>query len=625
MDPQSTALAPAISVQAVSQRLGEIDFTLEFVARSEKKKKPFLPIWDEVESNYLVIPYGMAGPNLTHTRGGYGVPMGPNERRRSRLKDPETHQIVETITSQALGLLLGQREYLTAIPANRDDYDKARLVAMLLMAMLKQPGVWRTHYQLVKEAFWMGTAIIEVGWETRSRKQFVRGTKGLQPEDVIYRDRPLQRIVALRDFCPDPSGTSIQEDMMGCAKYFEITAQQALELAEPDEDGNAVYDMADVKEAITLKQTEIAEREKRFKTGERALPDRLLPLQGIEYWGFSPIPASDGMSNRVITLLNGVRVRSRGNSYEDGNIPFKEMVVNPIAGRFYGLGPAEVVRFLQDSADNLLMVLNDAVDLAIRGPLLIGATFGGNPDQLRERMLGDIVNCTDVKQVGLVPTDYNVLQLGALHLLRGKQSMREASGSPDPVQAVGSGEGGGKAKTATEISELVRFASQRVEPMALLIEQDFYPWLGKALHSRAKQFGPPGGFVAALNGETFDVSLEDIDIEADVFFSGTRQSGSKFQRSVQYRAMGDLIGSEKGKMLALLAPEILVRMFRDGADIVDAEDIVEKMIDRALAMQKMELMMGAAKGGSVPQERLQNPEDFGTQAGETEQGGQALA
>jgi hypothetical protein len=283
-----------------------------------------------------------------------------------------------------------------------------------------------------------------------------------------------------------------------------------------------------------------------------------------------------------------------------------------------------VIRFLQDSADNLLMVLNDAVDLAIRGPLLIGAAFGGNPDQLRERALNDIINCTDVKAVGLVPTDYNVLQLGALHLLRGKQTMREASGSPDPVQAVGSGEGGGKAKTATEISELVRFASQRVEPMALLIEQDFYPWLGKTLHSRARQFGPPGGFVATLNGEVFDVSLEDIDIEADVFFSGTRQSGSKFQRSVQYRAMGDLIGSDKGERLALLAPEILIRMFRDGADIVDAEDIVEKMTERALAMKRLELAVGAAGKGTVPAERLQAPEDFGTRAGETEREGSAI-
>jgi len=608
------------------QRLGEVEFVLEFVEKSKRaiNSSGRMEIMQEVMDNYLVVPYGRGAEMFqTYSSGGTATTtrLKRHSSGRSRLKDPETHQIVETITSQALGLLLGQRDYISAIPKSVDSYDRARKIGSLLMSFFEQPGVWTTHYQIFKDAFLFGTSILEIGWETRSRLQYSQGSR--TPQEVIYRDQPLHRSVDIWKFYPDPSGTSIQRDMIGVANEFDITMQEARRLSEPGPDGEpGVYDRADVEQAIRMYKERVQkERGDRFPQVSKEMPDRFQKMCGLEYWGESPIQASDGMSNRVITLLNGVRVRSRGNCYWDGNIPFKEVVINPIAGRFWGLAPAEVIRFLQDSADNMLMVLTDAADLAIRGPLLVGAAFGGNPEQLRDRALNDIINCSDPKMVGTIPVDLNVLQFAAMDLLRRKLSMREASGATNPLQAIS----GPTEKTATETSELVRLASQRVEQMVLLIEKDTYPWIGKTTHSRMRQFIDADTIIATLGEDVLEVPVDDINLDADVRFTGSRHAGSRFQKSVQYRQMAETMGSERGERLSILAPELLVRWFRDGADIVDAEAIVQRFTQRALALKKLEMMSaGGMGGGSVPMEQPEADESFGTAAGETEREGEAV-
>jgi hypothetical protein len=638
-DVVSTVSTPLIVDGDAMKRMEEVEYLLEFIERSDRYRQMFVPIWDEVLANYLVTPYGSAGAGLMWTRSGEArVPYrntGKRKRVRSVLKDPETHQVIETVTAQAIGLLLGGRDYITAVPLGVDDYEKARLLARLIQAVMESPGVWRTHYQLFKDAFLFGTAILKIGWETRARKQFVRGRGGkLKPEDVVYRDRPLQRIVDHYNFYPDPTGTRINEDMVGVAERFQITFREALRLSEPGPNGEPpVYDKAMVDLAIRnrLHQNEKAKKggynrkDERFPNLPKELPRSMEMLDGFDYYGESPVPRSDGMSNRVMTLLNGINVRSRGNQFIDGEKPYVEVAVNPISGRFYGLGVGEVVRFLQDSTDHLLMTMTDASNLAVNSPLLVGGGFGGNPQELQERAPNSLIHVNDVKQVEPVPVDIGVLDFAMRELGRRKMSMREASGATNPLQSIPTSD----RATATEVSELVRLASQRVEHMVLLIERDAYPRIGRMIHARLRQFLPEGGAVATMAGEPFEVPLEAVDIEADIRFTGSRQAGSRFQKAATYRTMAETLGTDAGMQLALLYPEVLVRWFRDGAEITDAEEIIGKATERALAMEKLQVAEGASsagaggRGGSPP-----NPNDeeaFGTESGETEREGEALA
>jgi len=603
-DPQATVLSPLL-VADPTKALEEAEFVMDFVDKSTQLRDKFSVVWDEILDNYLVAPVGTPMSRAFPRIGDPAVADYPfitpnalgSTSRGSRLKDPETHQIVETLTAQALGLLLGGKEYITARALGKDDPEKARLMARLLMAILEQPGVYRTFYQSFKNAFLFGTSILEFGWETRSRNQLVEvpkfdmlgrlAARDLIPEEVMYRNRPLIREVDIYDFYPDPSGTRIQEDMVGVVKRFRITKAEAMRLANA-----GVYDIEDVRQAIAAESSRTG-----GKRGERGgtrkfdhlpddLPNAYGVLTGFEFWGESPIGTADKVSNRVITLLSGLRVRSRINGFVDGNIPFKEVTVNPISGRFYGLSPAEVIRFLQDSADNLLMVFNDAADFAVRGPLLVGHAFNGNPQQLRERKLNDIIECANPDAVKPIPTDLNSLQFAAQEMLRRKITMREATGATDAVQTI---ESKGD-KTATEINETLRLSSSKIEAQVQLVERDDYPWIGRKIHALLRQFSPEGGAIATLGGEFFEVPFEVINVEADIRFVGARQAVSRFQQGLGVREALRIM--QENPLGLIQFGDLYVQLFRDSLHMDNAEEVVARA-QRAVATVFMAQQLGA--------------------------------
>src|SRR5437773_3026711 len=218
-DVQSTVSSPAIiGLRNSIDREGQKRYVLDCVDRSARAREPYVETWNEIWDNYLVVPSGTTRNAAWH--GTSLWPAFPNTRstgiERSVLKDPETHQIVESLAAQSLGLLFSSRDYIQAIPVGADDPEKARLISRLLMAILEQPGFFRTAYQLFKDAFIFGTSIVEIGWETRSRMQYVpqpttdemgyRTGTHLVPSEVLYRQRPLLRQIEHYDSLPDPSG-----------------------------------------------------------------------------------------------------------------------------------------------------------------------------------------------------------------------------------------------------------------------------------------------------------------------------------------------------------------------------------------------------------------------------------
>ena len=148
-EPQSTATVQTERTQTDLQREQEREFLLDFINKSDRLRTPFIPIWDEVRDNYLLsgpstslFPIVGAGSNY------FGIPPR-REIPKSILRDPETHQVVESLAGQAIGLLLGSRDYLAADPIGSDDPEKARFMSRLLMAVLEDTGTFRTIFQLV--------------------------------------------------------------------------------------------------------------------------------------------------------------------------------------------------------------------------------------------------------------------------------------------------------------------------------------------------------------------------------------------------------------------------------------------------------------------------------------------
>lgn len=594
---------------------------MDFIEASDNFKRRYVEIWDEVLANYMVT---FDNARTSYAWNWNSSILGPPNRvpgLRSRinmgaqLKDPETHQIVETLAAQALGLALGQRDYLKAVPIGMDDPEKARLLSRLLMGFLESPNVYLSNYLGFKDSFIFGTAIMELGWERCQRVQMT--PQG--PQNVVYRDLPLLRNVDIYDFYPDPSGTRIQENMVGVAKRFRISKAMARDMAI-----QGVYNPMKVEEAILRSHRAQQSRgvgDTRFPDDNKIVAKDTGYLEGFEYWGRVPYQSQDGGDNRVITLLEGEVARDSINPYFDGCIPFKEIVVNPVAGRFYGLGPAEVLRFLQDEADHMLMLKNDAADHAVKPSLLVGSAFGGNPEQLRSRK--DLIQCANPEAVLATPSDLNALQLAMGDYLARKQTMREASGATNPIQAISSGD----RTTATEISTLTQMASQRIELMTQIYERDYLSWLGKSVHYRIRQYGSPL-MVATLEGEPFPVRLEDIDYNADVYFYGSLHAKSKAQRAAEYQQFFSVMGDPN---LVMMYPQPITGYLRDVLDFKDAPQIVAQAVQtlqmQMLAQQMMQIVGGEqkqeAKGkGSPPKNKEEN---MGTAAGQTEKQGRAIS
>jgi hypothetical protein len=346
-------------------------------------------------------------------------------------------------------------------------------------------------------------------------------------------------------------------------------------------------------------------------------------MDGIEYWGLVPLKHKDGASNRVVTMLEGETARSTINPHAKGFIPFVDVVTNPMTGRFFGLSPNEVNRFLQDSADQFLMLMSDAAAYMVRPQYLAGIGLQADTDRIQAGVMNDIIPCSNPEMLVRIERDYNALQFAAQQIMNRKQSMRESSGSLAPVQE----SLGADRMAATVGAEIVRLASQRVESMVMVSERDVFPMVGMMIHEMLRQFSPDEGFVAMLNGEPLDVGLEDIDYEADIRFVGSRQAVSRFQKVAQYREAINVMSANPDAIADF--PEMYVRYLRDGMEIPDAKQIIEQAVGnvqkRLAAQQQLALAGLEAKSNKSATPSASTEGQMLTEAGGAEREGQVAA
>ncbi len=629
----STATVEFSRITDARKRLKEADFVLDFLEKSNAHRRPFLELAERIMENRLVtfdlgrergaIPH-IGSPQIA-TSGALLNATG-GRRNRSKLKHPKTSQIIDDLTSQAVGLLTSTPEFIEVMPiGGQGDAAKAKYLGRLMGAYFQSPGVSRTIHEIIAESFTLGVVVVELGWETRSRMQTVMRPiidpdlgveigRETGAEEVIYRDGPMFRMVDLWDSYWDPAGNRIQENMSGFAKRFRMTKHEALRMARA-----GVFDMGQVQMAIRgaggLPPRSEVDAERWPQLTLDTVEDYGM-LNGFEWWGEVPFDSKGGR-NRVITLLNGIHVRSHINPFIDGNIPFKEIVVNPVPGRFMGLSPAEVIRYLQDSADSLLMTYTDASDFAARNVLLLGRGSGADPERIAERRPGDVIPVGNPDMVVPIPVDTNSLTFAAGELQRREVQMAEASGANNPLEAL---RDIGKRSAATTSSAIVQLASQKTETMVRLIERNDLPFIGRMLHSRMRQFLDPRR-EQIIVGEQFPVKLSDVDFDADVRFIGSRTAMSKQQKIATTREAVNLVGTNPA--IFFFAPKLMLKYLKDDLSIPEAAEIVEEGRQAFIKQQEFQAaqqQQQASGSGSVP--AASSGAEFNTDAGETEnQGG----
>lgn len=524
----------------------EARFVAEFLDHSGKAREEYEAIWTETLQNYLVRPYmdgGYAtsvnaplftGGNATAT-SGYAV-----------LKDPESHQIVESLVADEMILQFGDGDYVRAKPVGGEDTGGASTVSRLLHYNFRQEGHYRAMVEWKKDSKIFGLGILESYWDYREQPRALRSIAsvgGAELSDETYAMVPVyddvkMRPVDLFDCFWDPGASRII-DMSGFAKRFTVSRSEARRRAKRrGPDGRPVWNPAAVERAI-LNQAAMDSREAKDKSWRSGLdrPQIVKPVPsqgtmvGYCYYGEVPYETRDGFSWRKIEVLCGELVASQPWYFR---IPFFEEAPAPIQGRFPGIAPLEVVRFTQDFADAVLMLTADGATIQTHPPNIVDRYADVQLDKLKRFRRDTPIMANSVEAVQQIP--YKP-QLGDAFSMYGqaKNQMREGAGALGPLQGLSDGP---DRESATGFTGRYKAARGRPEAQTMLSEREYLPPLAKHNLELYQRYLRDSDDLERRTGSDPPPSpLASILAEFDMEFVGSRIEGTKPQRLQAYQTI----------------------------------------------------------------------------------------
>jgi hypothetical protein len=519
---------------------------MSFVANSRRYKDQFVDRWREVLSNFIVDPEDFTTSTVSrpYDKSRYG---GIHQSRGVILKDAETHKAVMTYASRLVLTILGDRrgEYIHAVPTGWEDASvKGPTVTKLLRYTFGLPGHFRTMVEAVIDMLLFGTAVVEVNWKYQEREQLVRSASSVDGvivdefvrQRVVAYDDPLISVVDNQNFFPDPSNHRI-ENMTGVAKKFQTTAMDARAMAKAE-----IYSKSAVEEAIANMEAaddpdHTSERSEMFREGidqpwHTGQVDDFTPMVGFEYWGEVPWEDDKGSSRRVITVLNAVVVRDDPYPLADSELPFRALTINPVQGRFYGVSPAEVIRWDQSLQDAIKILLAEAIIRSVHPPIAYDIDSEIDLNKLRRWQPDIPIGIRGgPNSVGTLKYDANVFN-GFSQAQALKTSMQEASGALSVVQ--GQGLPHGRA-SATEAGFTAEQALNRPELASALLEKDAMPAIARSVLRRHQQFLEDDEDLALRVGEQPQPAwIGDIFGDFDISFVGSRLSMTRQEKLQSY-------------------------------------------------------------------------------------------
>ena len=585
---------------AIKQASDAKEFVVGWVAAGQRVIDGKVHIWREVMANVLVEPYADESVNTANPYRN----AGQRDLRTLILKDPESSAVAETFRNSLMGALFSDPEgkYIVAEPVGLEDVKKAKTVTGLLRYDFSLPGVYRTLSEAMLDLAMFGTVILETPWNEVEQDIIVRTVT--EQDGVVFdeqvRDKvtvfddPELRQIDLMDWYPDLEETRI-EHMRGAAKGFKMTPNAARSMAE-----DGIYDSKAVEKAIKnahrrKSRKDQQEREVRRTNRYIALPKPSFDpefdyMEGQEYWGLVPFKSKDGIQRRVITVLNGQVVRQDAWPLTDDRLPFHVLVINPIKGRHYGKAPAEIIRYTQDFADAMLMLIAEASVRQVHPPIAIDISKDVDPAAVRAWDLDNII-AVDGATTGAVQTlqyDANMFTGGNFQNQL-KDQMRQASGALGPIQ--GQGLGVNRA-SATEASQTFQKANVPIESVAQLLEKDGLPQIARGFLRRNQQFLEDNEALAKRIGQLPEgVWVGDIMGDYDIAFVGTRNAVS---RQTKMQAYDRLIGLASAlPQVAQQVPwtEVLRDLFADVLQLPEVAAFFQTAMTEEKAQQVMQNLM----------------------------------
>ena len=543
---------------------------MEHVDLAAEQRQVFEPIWDEAEANWLVRPlheqslstntrYPVAG-NLRDFQGFGG---------RTILKDPETHQSVMSIIASIILTVFPEDQFIKAKGKGFEDIHRGKSAAGLIQYFSKLEGHYYSFFEWLLGAGIEGTGIGECFWDYVEQPRTFRTIDadpitGEEFSDTQILtapvwDDPRFETFDIRDFFPD-TGVHQLHRMKGAARRFRITSQMAMQRAEAE-----IYKKPAVEEAIERRSEEDQKAENEYDPSHdeetdlnprhSSHPD-FLEMTGFRYCGEVPFKSKDGFMRREIVVLNGETVRSE---VWPRRLPWFDCKITPRKGSFYGVSPAELIRFDQDFADTLKMMLADAVVRAVHPPNIYDRNAEVDVAKLR-RFDPDVpIGANRVDAVQQVP--YNPPVAPAFSMYAGiKQQMREGGSATNEAQGIGFT--GGVPRSASAALGQFERAGVRPEMFNRVMEREYLPPLGKYGLGLYQEFLEDTEDLANRIGESeTTVALADILLDFDIEFIGSRVDSTREQELQQFR---EIIAASANPIVAQIVPWVdLFRRYFD--------------------------------------------------------------
>ena len=582
----------------------EYEFSMGFVSSSETYRAQFLDKWEEVLSNFIVEP----SPYLSNNRNRdspYRSP--PRIHRTSRnqiiLKDPETHKLVMTYAAKLMQSVFGDRhhEYVVASPVGYEDVDEAETVTKLMRHAFSRPGHFRTLVEAIVDMLLFGTSVVEVAWRYEEREMPVRtvvrqsGVELSETQRMVvptYDDVSL-RVLDVFDFYPDPGRYRI-EDMAGAAKRFQMNALAANRMVD-----SGLWDGPAVKQALSAASSqrpartiETSIREGRDQPYDRVQFSEFKDLVGYEYWGDVPWSTESDSSRQVITVWNDEVVQVKDYPLNDPNLPFHSFIINPMQGRFYGVSPAEVVRYDQSFADAVKILLAEAIIRRVHPPIAYDPDSDLDPDKLK-LWKADVTIPVRGGPASIGTLKYDADVGAGFALWQGLvQNIQGGSGAMGGIQ----GEDGPNRESATVGSLRIQAALDRPELAAMVIEEECLPPIAQAFLRRYQQFLEGTEDLAMRVGERPEpVWIGTILGDFDIRFLGSRKAMSRQMKLQSFDRLVAISGAIPA--LAMQLPLDQLGQYLIG-ELLELPEIAAKMPDPQQILRNALLTQAAGQGGA---------------------------
>lgn len=532
---------------------GGYAFVMQFVSASDKYRQQFIEKWQEVISNFIVegaqVSGGVTGETSPYSRSR--VYRSP--RNRIYLKDPETHKLVMTFAAKLVRSVIGDREgkYVQCQPVGYEDVPKSQISTRLTRYNFGLPGHFRSLVETVVDMLLIGTCTVESYWKYEEREVVVRDIESdgqtdvstMTRDTVTTYDDPCFRPLDVLDFYPDPARYRL-DDMSGCAKRFKMNGFEAQRMAD-----SGYYKADSVKKAMASAPKTSDDKPSSFRSGlDQPAQAEPIPsfkeMTGYDYWGEVPSTAwvrddetGKSFTRGRITILNQVVVKSVAWPLVDSKLPFTAFYINPVQGRYYGISPAEVVRFDQSFADAVKILLAEAIVRQVHPPIAYDSDAEFDVSKLREwRADLPIPIRGGPSAIGTLRYDADVSS--GFALLAGlKEEIKGGSGALGGIQ----GENGPDRESATGASQRVQMALERPELAGMILESDCLPSLAQKLFKLGQQFIEDTDELKKRVGELPEPFwIGDILGDFDIRFVGSRNAVSNqeklqaFDRLVSY-------------------------------------------------------------------------------------------